>query len=84
MYEEFLLHQIFQILKNEPNEKFRFYILENTYLSPDFKTKLGEVHKSLNMSFKYEFLNMAWPEKLLSRPTFVFRQIAFWRFLFND
>ena len=65
-----------------PDSKLNFIIIENEYLSPDFKYRLQLLKDTFN--FTYELLNFPWPEEIVTKEYQPGRVSLMYRLLFLD
>ncbi|CDW78121.1 udp-glucose:glycoprotein glucosyltransferase [Stylonychia lemnae] len=73
---------IFSNKRYKGQNSFKFYFIENQYMSPDFRQNLNALSEKL--SFDYELLNYQWPEVILQRDFQPGRNFIFYRVLFLD
>eukprot|EP00347_Sterkiella_histriomuscorum_P007264 403349630 len=81
-YEAILLYQIYELLITQRDVKFRFFIIDNCFISPEFKSNLIILYKRFQFNFQY--LNMAWPEQILPRPQQPIKYVLAYRIMFLD
>ncbi|CDW77760.1 UNKNOWN [Stylonychia lemnae] len=82
-YETLLLHQIYQIVAENMHQlNYKFYFVENTFISPDFKKHIKALQQNFN--FEIEYFNFAWPYQIMRKPKAPQTNKVFYRILFLD